>query len=274
MIRVTPRALPPRLASLLLLSALGPLAAPGCAATASSSRDALIATLWVQTAAEYEVAVRQSYQLALRQLDAALAAGPAAPAIVVDLDETLVDNSAFEARLLREDQEFDLDAWFRWLDGGEGRALPGAVEFVTAVRRRGVAVYMVTNRPARFRAGTLAMLRKAGLIDASDDGARLLLHGDRPEWTADKTSRREYVASQHALLLLVGNDLNDFANAAELDPAARRVLAASHADRFGHDWILVPSPAWGTWLDAVEEYRDDPTPDERRALRLKALRVD
>jgi len=245
----------------------------GCAPP-PTSRDGLIATLWVQTAAEYEVAVRQSYELATARVAAALSARPTAPAVIADLDETLLDNSAFEARLLARDEEFDLGAWFRWLEGTEARALPGAVDFVEGLRRRGVAVFLVTNRPARFRAATLATLRRLGLVPPDDDGAHLLLYGDRPEWTTDKTTRREYVARDHTVVLLLGNDLNDFVDAAGLDPAARRALAAAHADRFGRDWVLVPSPAWGTWLDAVEQYRDDLTPDERRALRVRALRLD
>ncbi len=257
----------------LLLSAL---LAIGACSPPPSTRDTTSAVLWIQTAAEFEIAVRQSYRIALERLDLALAAAPPprAPAIIADLDETLLDNSTFEARLLARDVEFDREAWHAWQTGTEARALPGAVEFLAGVRQRGVAVYLVTNRAEEYRAPTLASLRKTGLATEADDGVRLLLLGERPEWTADKTSRREFVARDHTVLLVVGNDLNDFVDARGRDLAARQALVAEHADRFGRDWILVPSPLWGSSLDAVDDFRTDLSPAELRALRLSRLRLD
>ena len=245
----------------------------GCAHP-PSSRDTTNAILWVQASAEYEVAVRQSYVLAARRLDEALAAAPAAPAVVMDLDETVLDNSGFEAGLIRRDEEFALEAWHRWLAGTGARAMPGAVEFVAEARRRGAAVLFVTNRHERYRAPTLATLQGLGLAAEGPSEAWLLMRGQRPEWGTDKASRREAAAAGHAVVLLVGDDLNDFVPCLGLDPPARKALVAENAQRFGREWVLVPSPSWGSWLDALHGYREDLSPAEMRELRLRWLKPD
>lgn len=245
-----------------------------CATSHPTSRETTQAVLWVQSSAEYAVAVQQVYRLAGERLEAALAAGPASPAVILDLDETVLDNSAFEARLIARDADFDLEQWHAWLAGTEARALPGAVEFVRQALARGVEVYLVTNRSVRYRDPTVATLRKLGLEPGGEKGPHLLMKDEQPGWGNDKASRREHVAARHAVLLLLGDDLNDFVSCARLTPAQRRELAQRHADRFGRDWLLVPSPNWGTWLDAVYGYGYDEKPAWRRARQLEALRLD
>lgn len=238
-----------------------------------SSRDTTNAILWVQTSAEYEIAVRQSYLLAQRRLEESLASGPTAPALVMDLDETVLDNSTFEARLIARDADFDMEEWRRWLAGTEARAMPGAPEFVAEARRRGVEVFFVTNRHERYRGPTRATLAKLGLVPAGDDGAGLLMRGERPEWDQDKASRRAHVAAGRTLIMLVGDDLNDFVSALGKTPEERRALARENAARFGRDWILIPSPSWGSWLDALHDYQDLPL-EQMRARHLERLRLD
>ena len=245
----------------------------GCASY-PTSRDATNAVLWVQTSAEYELALRQSYLMARRQLDLALEGNPESPAVVMDLDETVLDNSAFEARLIADDRPFDIEAWREWLSGVNARALPGAVELVEHVRQQGAELYFITNRHERYREATLETLRTAGLVEEENNGERLLMRGQRPDWTRDKTSRRELVAQSHSVVLVMGNDLNDFVDCAELDPPARHALLAQHGDRFGRDWIMIPSPNWGSWLEALHDHRNDLDDGEMRRRHLRWLRLD
>lgn len=255
---------------LRLITALTLACAAGCARSAAT-RDSTNAILWVRTAVEYEAAVRQSFELASLRLERALAAGPASPAIIADLDETLLDNSAFEARLLVDDRPFDPDAWNAWLAGDAARAMPGAVAFVAAARQRGVAVFFVTNRHERLRGPTVDTLRRVGLLDASETGERLLMRGQRPGWTDDKESRRAEVARSHQVVLLIGNDLNDFASCGGMTIEERRALFEQRADRFARDWVVVPSPTWGSWLEALHDHRDGLSDGERRARHLARL---
>jgi acid phosphatase len=248
----------------------------GCAtpASAPTHRGTTQAVLWVQSSAEYPIAVREAYMLATLRLEQALTGSPRFPAIVMDLDETILDNSVFEARQIASDTNATAEEWNEWLSGTEARAMPGAIEFLEFARRRGVFVYFVTNRHERFRASTLATLAKLGVQADEQHGMSLLMFGERTGWVGEKGSRRAFVAERHSLLLVVGNDLNDFVDSGGLTPVQRRELAQQNADKFGKEWILIPSPIWGTWMDAIYDYREDLNASERRAHELKALQVE
>jgi acid phosphatase len=253
-----------------LLTALVLSCTVGCARY-PATRDSTNAVLWVRTAVEYEVAVRQSFDLALSRLERALAERPESPAVIMDIDETVLDNSAFEARLIVEDRPFDAGEWDAWLSGRSARAMPGAVAFVSAARRLGVAVYFITNRRERYRRPTIDTMRRAGLIDASDGGERILMRGEGAEWTSDKESRRAEVARSHRVVLLVGNDLNDFASCVGMTLEERRELVERRADRFDRDWVVIPSPTWGSWLEALHDNRRGLSDEETRALHVARL---
>jgi acid phosphatase len=236
-----------------------------------ATRDFTNAVLWVRTSVEYEVAVRQSFDLALSRLERALAESPESPAVIMDVDETVLDNSDFHARLIVEDRPFHSDEWDVWLSGTEARAMPGSVGFVSAARRLGTSVYFITNRHERFRSSTIDTMRRLGLIEASDDGERILMRGERREWTSDKESRRAEVARSHRVVLLVGNDLNDFVSCVGMTLEERRALLEQCADRFDRDWVVIPSPTWGSWLEALHDNRRGLSDEEMRALHVARL---
>jgi acid phosphatase len=76
----------------------------------------------------------------------------------------------------------------------------------------------------------------------------VLLRGERPEWTSDKQSRRDLVASGFRVLLQLGDDLNDFVTVHGSSLAERDALAATYAERFGNQWFVLPNPIYGSWL--------------------------
>ena len=98
----------------------------------------LNAVLWMQTSAEYRASAQQAYRLAAMQLDTAMrdarwtaaveqTADPSAlpPAVILDLDETVLDNSAFEARQMRDGQPFSEEVWDRWCEERACQRDPG-----------------------------------------------------------------------------------------------------------------------------------------------------
>src|SRR4029079_5818203 len=123
------------------------------------SQENLNAVLWMQTSAEYRESARQAYRIAAMQLDAALRdpAWTAAveqprsdstlpPAVVLDLDETVLDNSAYEARLVHDGRAYSEDDWNRWCEERKAGAVPGAIEFLTHAHDRGVTAIYISNR--------------------------------------------------------------------------------------------------------------------------------
>jgi 5'-nucleotidase (lipoprotein e(P4) family) len=259
-----------RLAFAVLLLAACTTAKPAAPPPASAAaedckpQNALLnAVLWTQTAAEHDAATLGIYANARRALDAALADpswfgaaeetanDPAQPpAIVLDLDETALDNAAFEVRAIRAGKTYDADLWKQWSSEGTAAAIPGAAEFLAYAKSRGVTPFYVTNRDKEEEDGVRRNLALLG-YPLTTDFDNLLMRGEKPEWTSDKSSRRAFVAASYRLLMLLGDDLNDFTNAREKTAAERDAIVAERRDWWGSRWIMIPNPIYGSWERAA-----------------------
>ena len=167
--------------------------------------------------------------------------------MILDLDETVLDNSPAQAQVALERTVYQQDLWSAWVEKMAAAAIPGAQSFIGFAEKRGVKVFFVTNRGASEQAATLKNLATLG-IAASDE--TVLSPGERG-WTSDKTARRAEIARSYRVLLLVGDDMNDFVATAKLTPLQRVGLAKKHADRWGRSWILLPNPMYGSWERAL-----------------------
>lgn len=282
---------PALLSFALLLSACAstPTALPPpemTATAATGAHDNLNATLWMQSAAEYQAAALGSYAQARHALDAALAdtainALPVSeqsqgfeslpPAIITDADETLIDNSPFQARRIRDGGDFDPATWAAWSNERNARAIPGAVAFAQYAASLGVTLYYVTNRDhASEYQATADNLRALG-FPLADDNSNLLLRGDPRAPGKEKGERRRLVAKDHRVVLLLGDNLGDFLDGIGGDVAARENLIAPYADWWGRRWIMLPNPSYGSWESAVlKACAEQPA----TACKREALRYD
>jgi 5'-nucleotidase (lipoprotein e(P4) family) len=236
------------------------------------------AILWTQSSAEYRALAYQTFVLARLRLDENLrnrelrgSARRSAPraALIVDADETVLDNTRFQAELVLRNLPYDPQAWRAWCQRSEAGAVPGAVDFLTYASRRGVRVFYITNRREAEKAGTIANLQKLGFPNVSDETVM-----EREEGApASKESRRQKVAARYRILLLVGDNLNDFSDHFSGKSIAER---AAQVDReraeFGTRFIVVPNPMYGDWENAVYENKSGLTDAEKRAYRRMALK--
>lgn len=187
------------------------------------THELLNSVLWTQTAAEFKILAKQSYLRAQEALEKALndPSWTAAleqegrfdmrpPAVILDVDETVLDNSPYEARLILRGAAFSTDTWHQWCEEARAPAIPGALEFTRYAAGKGVTVFYVTNRRHEVEEATRKNLETLGFpLDPKRD--TLLTRGERPEWdTSDKTPRRKEVASGYRVLLLVGDNMGDF----------------------------------------------------------------
>lgn len=259
------------------------------AATTAAAHDNLNAVLWMQASAEYEAAVRGTYAAARTQLDAALADpgwnalpdGEAGhgfeslpPAIIVDADETMIDNSPFQARGVRDYQVFAYENWLAWVNERRARALPGALEFAQYAASKNVPIYFVTNRDAPAETeSTLANLRAIG-FPIADDASNVLMRGDARAPGREKSQRRRWVAQRHRVVLLLGDNLGDFMDGVAVSVEARQALVAKYADRWGTQWFMQPNPTYGSWEAALlaacgDAGKTAPTACKRGLMRLE-----
>lgn len=265
---------------MLLLFAAGctTATAPVAQAPCNPGHTILNATLWVQSSAEFRGAALQTFAAARRALDEALAdrthvgateetnADPGQPpAIVVDVDETVLDNTPFEARVIQAGKTYDEQTWKAWTAEGAAPPMPGAKEFLDYARSRGVTVFYVTNRDEDERPGTRANLERVGFpLDPNVE--TLLLRSD----SSDKSPRRRQVAEKYRLLLLVGDDFNDFASVREASWQERDRLVHQMADWWGTRWFMMPNPMYGSWERAAIGSGGNPC--ERVERKVRALK--
>lgn len=245
------------------------------ASAAVHTHEMLNAVLWQRTSAEFEALSLQAYATARANLSRALGdaswtaaleqgAGYQAlpPAVILDLDDTVLDSSGFQAGLVAEQARFTPEAFQRWCERDSAPALPGAVSFINLARRRGVTVFFVSARREALRECTRENLRRLGL-SATDDGHLLLGPGRKSE-------HRRFVASSHRVLLLVGDNLDDFVPGSRVEPSRRKALVRSHSGYWGQRWIVLPNPMYGHW-DAAWFGFDYELP--RREVLERKLRV-
>jgi acid phosphatase len=255
---------------------------PGCGADRPFAEGGERATLWMRTSAEYRSSAEGTYRSALQGLQRGLAdtgwsAEPTQtgdfsrlpPAVVMDIDETVLDNGAPQARMLLNGTcpgEFDA-IWDAWIAERAAPAVPGAVAFIRAARElkdpqdRQLRVFLITNRECGARAGvvsacpqqddTLANLRALGL-DAATLDDDLMLKSERPEWVSEKLPRRKQVAQEYRIVLNVGDDLADFIPEVRRQSLAEREQArCRHHDWWGTRWFVIPNPMYGSWQRAL-----------------------
>jgi 5'-nucleotidase (lipoprotein e(P4) family) len=258
---------------------------------ATVSRDAhenLHAVLWMQTSAEYRMLAESIYAQAVRALDAALAdrtwtaateqSGDFAllpPAVILDIDETVIDNLPAQGQQILDRVPYAAGLFDRWVTMQRAGAVPGAVAFLKHAAGRGVAIYYVTNRRSDHDAATAANLQALGVAANPD----IVLSVGEQGWTStDKTARRAFVSKTHRVLLLVGDDLNDFIrvqpSGAEVVPEDRVRAAEAHRERWGTRWFLLPNPMYGSWersLSPASIRNDDAKVLERKRALTKGL---
>lgn len=231
------------------------------------------ALLWTQSSAEYRALAYQAFSLAKLRFDQVAPKQKSArwrkpPAIVVDVDETVMDNSRFQAELILRGVGYTSDAWKGWVDRAEAGAVPGAVEFLTYAANNGAHVFYITNRKEVEKAGTVANLKKLGFPGVSDDTV-MVKQGD----SSSKESRRKTVRERYRIVLLIGDNLNDFADDFSGKSIADRSAEVDRQQaQFGSTFIVVPNPMYGDWEAAVYGNKSGLKDDAKSAMRRAALR--
>ena len=213
----------------------------------------VLAILWQQQSGEHRALCYQAYALARIVLNRDLSNHRIRMrrALIVDLDETVWDTSSYEAQNVKLQKGYP-QGWDEWMSSERATAVPGAVEFLNYANSRGVRVFYVTNRKASAKAATAENLKKLGFPAVNDE---TLLMRDDPN-IESKTKRRQTISSKYHVVLLMGDDLNDFDDVFEKSRTiASRIEATDRMKmQFGTRFIVLPNPMYGNWANALYEY--------------------
>ena len=234
---------------LLLLTACASTknVAPGNAISITNGGKAWT-SIWQQRAAEYKALCFQAYNIAKLRVDEGVKNPGSKPwAIVTDIDETLLDNSPYDASRALQNLDYTDATWKGWTDKAIADTVPGAPAFFKYAASKGITIFYITNRNEGGRATTLKNLQLYGLPNADD--AHLLLKTT----TSSKEARRLNVLKTHNILLLCGDNLPDFDMLYDNHPSEESRIATTRKleKEFGSRYIVIPNPSYGDFEGAL-----------------------
>jgi len=234
----------------------------------------IAATLFMQKAAEYRALCFQAFNWGKRTLDDDEKTKKKLPkaerkmprAVVVDIDETVLDNSPAQAYGIKNKLPFNLKDWYAWGEMRKAKAIPGAVDFANYAKSKGVRIFYVSNRDEVQKQATIDNLKSVGFPDISAENVILR------QKESTKEPRRLAIAEKYRIVILMGDNLNDLSNVYESKSVADRFAEVEKArELYGNKFIVLPNAMYGEWETAI--YRDDKTKVTNDVKRLNALEL-
>ncbi|MSP77353.1 MAG: 5-nucleotide phosphatase [Rhodospirillaceae bacterium] len=270
----------------LMLGALAAILSIGAvrAQDATPPSDMLLATLWTQRSVEFKGNALTVYALARYRLDEALAdknwtAAPAEqkgdyqnlpPAIILDVDETVLDNSRYQVWMMRANQSFSTKTWNEFCAAQVSTAVPGAVEFTRYADSKGVKVFYVTNRGVETKDDTRKNMEKLG-FPMGGNVDTLLMQSEKPDWGSQKGTRRAVIAKDYRILLNFGDNFGDFDDRYRGSLADRDKAFEENRARWGREWLVIANPTYGSFDTAPFGHDFKKSREEQRKAKYDAL---
>jgi 5'-nucleotidase (lipoprotein e(P4) family) len=214
----------------------------------------LFATAYQQTAGEYRALCLQAYNIAHERVDEAIKEKKLGkhPAIITDIDETLLDNSPWQAHQSLQGKGYDSTSWKEWSDKAEADTVPGATSFLKYAASKGIEIFYITNRSNDERVKTLENLKKYNFPNV--DPSHLYTKWDKD--STSKETRRHLVMRTNDILMLLGDNLGDFISAFDKKQLAERSRNVdSLSNLFGYRFIVLPNPGYGDWESSIYQYK-------------------
>lgn len=205
------------------------------------------ATIWYAESAENDYIYLQLYHYATQIVAKKTGRDGKRPrAVVLDLDETVLDNSPYQYRMIAKGQTYTPETWNQWVNEASAEALPGALDFVRYCEQMGVEVFYISNRSIETFQATTQNLKQLGFPNADEEHVLL------KENSSDKTERRGIVSDQYEIILLLGDQLTDFDQIFDNENAEERAaMVSSQWEEMRSSFVLFPNPIYGGWMDPV-----------------------
>ena len=235
------------------------------------NEQALMGLVWMQTSAEYRELCYQAFNLAGMAVEKAVSAvkkGDKPLAVISDLDETLIDNGAYDGGLIQKKVSFSGKTWQEWMQAAQATAIPGAVDFLNAAAQKGVVIFYVTNRDMAGLPGTVKNLSALGFPFA--DTKHVMVRTD----ASDKQPRFDAIGREFNVILYMGDNTNDLPiGAYGKDMKERNAIVDQNKDQFGIRFIVLPNPVYGDWERALAPNYQSLTPWGKSEARKAQLRT-
>ncbi len=206
----------------------------------------LMSVAWYQVSAEMEALYIQGFNIAEMRLGEVVKKEKGKLAVVVDIDETMLNNSPIEAESILKNRSFSKEFWAEWSAKSAAEATPGSVEFANFAKSKGVEIFYISNRDSSEIGSTIANLIKVGFPYA--DSSHCLFKTT----TSNKEPRRLEVSKTHNIVMLIGDNLGDFAEVFDhRNDNYGKSSVDSLRSMFGKKFIVLPNPMYGDWEKAI-----------------------
>lgn len=225
-----------------------------------------MATVYVQQSPEYIALAEQAYAMARTSLENQVKTANAPLAVVLDIDETVLDNSPYQAKQILENFNYPTH-WDEWINKEEAKPVPGSLEFLQYADAKGIVIFYISNRKAHLLEATINNLNKYNYPQV--DSNHIMLRTS----TSSKEERRQKVLDQGLeIALLIGDNLDDMGAEFEVDdPTQRNAAVYANQAKFGSKYIVLPNPTYGKWVQNRGFYNANLNQDSIATANLKGF---
>lgn len=224
------------------------------------------AILWQQQSGEYRALCFQSYNYARLSLEKHIKKRTKRPkCVVVDIDETLLDNSPQSGKSLLAGKGFELAEWKVWTGLAKADTVPGACSFLKYAASKKVEVFYVSNRDHSELKATIDNLNRFGFPNVN--AAHMLFRDS----TSNKQTRRDLISKTHTIIMLAGDNLSDFSTVFYQEGKDAKIEVDKLAGLFGVEYVLLPNPMYGDWEQSLYGQKKNLTEDEKAEIRKEKI---
>ena len=191
---------------------------------------------WVTQSGEYTSLCEQVYSSASLVLHSQFE-GVDRPVIVMDLDETVLNNAQYQVELFEKSETYNSTSWNTWVNKELATAVPGVKSFILDFKENyDGRIVFISNRDASTLIATQNNLKSLGLL--FEDDVFLLLKDKQDTKIVRRTEVLEGVGRMesygpNSVLAYFGDQIGDF-------PVDSNFV-------FSINKFMFPNPMYGKW---------------------------
>jgi 5'-nucleotidase (lipoprotein e(P4) family) len=206
--------------------------------------------VWFQHAAERKAIDYEVFLAAENSIKAAITAQKLQPkqwGVVLDIDETVLDNSAWN---YQHYINHSTQTWDQFAALSKSTAIPGAAEFTNHIHALGGYVNLVSNRNSNLLDATKKNLNDQHvyfdqvLLDTTKQGTSFVDKNIR--FNAVTNGKSPSTLPPQKIIAWLGDNIQDFPDLKQTDfrnnPNNRSLYAS-----FGKTYFVLPNPLYGSW---------------------------